>query len=50
MGSNVGNQVFDWIESAFEIEVINESYRLGSDIVGDGIVTCDFDVYQPALA
>jgi len=40
-------QIFDWVESAFEIEVTNDDHRLGSEIVHDGCVTCDFTVYQP---
>ena len=46
--ANDVSQVFDWVESAFEIEVTNDDNRLGSEIVHDGCVTCAFTVYQPA--
>ena len=39
-------EVLDSIESAFEIEVTNEDYNLGSNILDDGVVTCDFNVHQ----
>ena len=47
--ANSVNDPFDHVESAFEISVLGENNRLGSAITHDGVVTCDFTVYQPAL-
>jgi hypothetical protein len=47
--SNGDRQIFDWVESAFEIEVTNNDYRLGSELLQDGVVACDFDVSSSPL-
>jgi homopolymeric O-antigen transport system ATP-binding protein len=44
--ANGANDVFDFMDSAFEIDVLSKSNRLGSEIAHDGVVACDFDVYQ----
>ncbi|WP_017317897.1 ABC transporter ATP-binding protein [Mastigocladopsis repens] len=41
------NHVFDYVEAAFELEVINwKSESLGMRPQGDGVVLCDFQVLQ----
>jgi len=47
--ANGANQVFDFIESAFEINVVGKDGRLGSEIgKHDGSVTCKFTISQVA--
>ncbi|MEC4813841.1 MAG: ABC transporter ATP-binding protein [Scytonema sp. PMC 1069.18] len=44
------NQVFDYAEAAFELEMINlQAESLGIRPQGDGVVTCDFEVLQMDL-
>ncbi|MUH01596.1 ATP-binding cassette domain-containing protein [Scytonema sp. UIC 10036] len=41
------NHIFDYIEAAFELEVINLKFdSLGMRPQGDGVVLCDFEVLQ----
>ena len=42
-------EIFELIESAFEIEVINEDNRQTPEIPNDGVMACDFNIYQPIL-
>jgi ABC-type glutathione transport system ATPase component len=45
LANSLADEVFDWIESAFEINVVNfESEGFGVRPPFDGIVTCDFEL------
>jgi len=45
--ANGANQVFDSIDSAFEINVVGKNGRLGSEVGQyDGCVTCEFTINQ----
>jgi lipopolysaccharide transport system ATP-binding protein len=45
--ANGVNDIFDYTDSAFEIDVIGKNNRLGSEIIHDGVVVCDFSIHQP---
>jgi len=42
--ANDEQEIFDQIESAFEIVVVSEGMRTASPIRYDGVVACDFDI------
>jgi lipopolysaccharide transport system ATP-binding protein len=44
--ANGPSEVFDYADSAFEIDVLDKNNRLGSDVDDDGVVSCDFDVTE----
>jgi len=47
LATNGGSEIFDCIESAFEIDVVDKDHRIDSEIGShDGVVTCDFTVSQ----
>lgn len=45
--ANGSNEVLDYIETAFEIQITDASgKRLQSDVAEDGVVTCEFTLHQ----